>query len=172
MHDDKDRPVTIKLLEISIADLEVLAESGIPNSVASNSAEAALPPAFVAQRALGHLKIGKSPLWCSAYYITRDSDGLVVGSCGFKDEPSNFCVEIGYGISPDCRKQGFATAAVGALLELAFTAADVREVLAQINPKNEASIRVAKKLGFEPGNTIVDSDNETLVQWFARTQPV
>ena len=58
-----------------------------------------------------------------------------------------------------------ATAAVRALLEIAFADKTVTQVLATINPVNAASNRVVNKLGFERGDTFADADGEELVRW-------
>ena len=77
-------------------------------------------------------------------------------------------IEIGYGVAPECQGQGIATVAVQALLAMAFSSIQVDEVLAQINPANIASIRVAEKLNFSRGDTQLEEDDELLDQWLAK----
>lgn len=158
----------ITLQSISIADLHVLAESGLPDSTAGRTEEGALPPPHVAKRSLGQLREGKDEFWCCTFYIVRDADRFVVGSCGFKDAPSDGRVEIGYGVSPACRNQGVATHAVRDLLRLAFATDAVTEVLAQVNPTNTSSTRVVEKIGFVKTGTKADEEGELLVQWVIR----
>lgn len=160
--------MSVTLQPIPRSELQVLADSGLPDSVAARLAEAALPPRFVAQRSLAQLREGKDSYWCSTFYIVRDSDNLVVGGCGFKDAPSGGRVEIGYGVSPLCRNRGIATHAVRELLRLAFATDDVSEVLARINPANTPSSRVVQKLDFVKGPVIPDEDGEMVVQWAFR----
>lgn len=100
----------------------------------------------------------------------RRADGAVVGGCGFKDAPHDGRVEIGYAVAPSCRQQGIATAAVRELVRLAFASGEVHEVLAQINPQNAASARVAHKLAFDACGTVIDNDDEPLVQWLLRNK--
>jgi len=159
--------MTITLQAISVAELEIFAASGTPEGIASGAAEGALPPPHVAIRSLSQMQEGKSAFWCSTFYMVRNSDRLIVGSCGFKDAPLNGRVEIGYGVSPNCRKQGVATAAVGALLDLAFATEGVSEVLAQVNPTNDASTGVVRKLNFKSNGMERDKHDELLVQWLA-----
>ncbi|MFB9246234.1 GNAT family N-acetyltransferase [Massilia antarctica] len=157
--------MTIILQLLGVADLRTLAASRIPEHIAGRAAAGALPPAFVAQRALDLLEAGKSADWCATFLMLRASDGMLVGACGFKDIPIDGQVEIGYGVAPACRGQGIATAAVRELARIAFAAAALERVLAQIAPDNTPSARVAARLGFQPGATITDADGEDLVQW-------
>lgn len=145
-----------------------LAESRIPPELESRAAEGALPPAFVASRSLAQLAQGKSELWCSTFLIVRDTDSQVVGACGFKNEPKAGRVEIGYGVSETCRRQGAASAAVEILLKMAFSNG-ATEVIAEILPLNAASVSVVEKLGFRNTGARVTQDNETLNQWLAKS---
>lgn len=160
--------MTIRLHTLSPADLHTLGASAIPAALPGPVADGALPPAFVAERSLQQLESGKNPYWCSTYLILRHSDGTIVGACGFKDEPAEGCIEIGYGVAPACRKQGIATAAVGELVRIAFSSPEVDVVLAQVNGDNTGSIRVVRALGFKAGRTVIDDEGEALVQWVMR----
>ncbi len=157
--------MTFTLERIAEADLQLLADDVLPADLAHHLADGALPPPPVAQRALVYLRSGAAEPWCSVYYIVRESDGVVVGGCGFKHPPHEGDVEIGYGVSPECRNQGAATAAVDALCRLAFAHASVTTVLAHINPDNLPSTRVVQKLNFVRGVVIVDEDGELVAQW-------
>ena len=53
------------------------------------------------------------------YRITRLADGRAIGGVGFKGQPAGGCVEIGYGLAPSARGDGYAAEAVGAVLALA-----------------------------------------------------
>lgn len=160
--------MTIQLYSLSAAELRILADAGVPDSIAERVAEGALTPPFVAARALAQLAAGKPARWCATFLLVRRADQAIVGGCGFKDAPQDGRIEIGYAVAPGCRLQGIATAAVDALAQLAFDSGEVHEVLAQINPDNVASARVAAKLAFAPCGTIIDEDGEPLVQWLLR----
>lgn len=152
------------LASIPAEDLHILAASSLPCIHEYSCAADALPPQFVAARALEQLAADVPAYWCSTFYVVATTDKHIVGSCGFKHAPTDGMVEIGYGISPDCRKQGAATAAVQALLQLAFDGG-ARQVMAQVNPENLASTRVVQKLGFVSTGSYVDDAHETLVRW-------
>ncbi len=155
------------LLQLSREELLELAGSRIPAALAPRVEEGALPPSFVAARALKLVAEGKSEFWCNVFLIVRNHDRGIVGGCGFKDAPKDGRVEIGYGVSPNSRGRGAATAAVGRLLHLAF-AGGVVEVLAEVAPDNPASAQVVRKLGFVSAGTRVDEDGQFVVRWVAK----
>ena len=108
------------LLQLSREELLECADARLPAALASRVEEGALPPSFVAARALKLIADGKAEFWCNTFLIVRNRDQRIIGGCGFKDAPKDGRVEIGYGVSPSSRGQGAATAAVGLLLQLAF----------------------------------------------------
>ena len=56
-------------------------------------------------------------------------------------------VEIGYTLLPEAQGLGYATEATAALIEWTFAHTKVAQIIAQIDPTNAASLRVAAKLG-------------------------
>jgi RimJ/RimL family protein N-acetyltransferase len=158
------------LLQLSREQIADIAQSRMPAGIISSIEEDALPPQFIASRSLAQLADGKPDYWCCTFLICRIADNCVVGACGFKNEPTAGRVEIGYGVSPVCRKQGAATEAVSALLKLAYAGGAI-EVLAEINPENPASTKVVRRLGFINTGIRVDEENETVVLWVASNDP-
>ena len=71
--------------------------------------------------------------------------GCVIGDAGFKGRPSHGVVEIGYSVVPRFQGRGFATQAVSALSQWAFSQG-VTCVKAQCDAGNHASVAVLKKL--------------------------
>ncbi|MBK8796338.1 MAG: GNAT family N-acetyltransferase [Anaerolineales bacterium] len=157
--------MTFTLQRISESELQLLANEILPDRLASRLADGALPPPVVAQTALDHLRAGEAEPWCSVYHIVRDEDGVVSGGCGFKHPPREGEVEIGYGVSPAWQNHGAGTTAVRELCKIAFASERVQIVLAQINPENLPSSRVAQKLNFVRGDVVIDADGEWLAQW-------
>jgi Acetyltransferases, including N-acetylases of ribosomal proteins len=90
----------------------------------------------------------KDWFWYTNFRIFLLSDDTCIGGLCFKGSPKNGCVEIGYGIDETYRKSGYATEAVGAAAEWAFTFEGVYFVIAETEKDNEASIAVLKKNGF------------------------
>ena len=154
------------LKQLSSEQMADIAQSCRPTGLGSTIEKESLPPPFVASRSLAQIAQGKSAYWCATFLIFRNADNTVVGGCGFKDEPIEGRVEIGYGIAPSCRRQGAASRAVAALLQLAY-AGGASEVLAEILPDNFASAEVVRRLGFIDTGTRIDEEGETVVLWVA-----
>jgi RimJ/RimL family protein N-acetyltransferase len=57
------------------------------------------------------------------------------------------CGEIGYVLHPDHGGSGYATEAAHAVLRLAFDELDLHRVIARIDPRNTAPLRLAERLG-------------------------
>jgi RimJ/RimL family protein N-acetyltransferase len=91
--------------------------------------------------------------WLARALVLRDGDGALVGSAGFHGEPGvnsagePRALEIGYGIRPEHRRQGYATEAVAGLLDWARTQG-VDHFVASVAPDNDPSLAIIHKLGF------------------------
>ena len=89
------------------------------------------------------------------YRISRSDDGRAVGGVGFKGQPADGCVEIGYGLAPSARGHGYAAEAVVALLGVA-AAHGLSRVVADTTVDNIASQRTLEGAGFR----LVRTDSE------------
>lgn len=147
----------IELQPLRPGELRALASAELPH-LPLPALAGALAPAFVAARSLAHLAAGKSARWCSTFHIIRD--GVIVGGCGFKDEPRAGAVEFGYAVAPECRNQGIGRAAVARLIEIAFATEEVEHLQAFVSPDNRPSLRVLEQLGFAVGAGVFDADGE------------
>src|SRR4051812_11799946 len=82
------------------------------------------------------------------WLIMLTQERIVFGSAGFKGKPDeDGTIEIGYGISPDYRRQGYTFEAASALKEWAFSHPEVRQLNAECLPDNIGSARILQKLG-------------------------
>jgi len=87
--------------------------------------------------------------WTARALILRGRRRRVVGNAGFHGRPGADGVpEIGYQVAPADRGRGYATEAVGALVEWAAREHGSRRVRAGVDPDNAASLRVVGDLGF------------------------
>ena len=89
----------------------------------------------------------------SATWITRaivDADrGVAVGRAGFHGPPDAAgLVEVGYAVDPAFRRQGYARAALVALLKWAREDTAIHKVRASIGPDNLASLALVSQYGF------------------------
>lgn len=90
--------------------------------------------------------------WVNWYFVLRNDDSggrSVIGNGGFRGRPdAEGTVEIGYSILGAFQNLGYATEAVRALLEWAFSHAEIQRIFAETYPKLKKSIRVLEKNGF------------------------
>jgi RimJ/RimL family protein N-acetyltransferase len=143
------RLVALRLeqLEICLSDPERL----------GRDLDVSLSPGFLdqpARRAIGY-KVKKMAAtaaalhpWSSYWLVALDDENHGIGLVGFKGEPDERgVVEIGFGIDPAHRCQGYATEAVRALITWAFQDPACRSIRADTLRDNFASGRVLSKLG-------------------------
>jgi RimJ/RimL family protein N-acetyltransferase len=83
-----------------------------------------------------------------AIWMIELKDGTHIGELCFKGLSTDGIAEIGYGISEEYRNIGYASEAVKAILEWAFSHSEVTAVEAETDTENTASKRVLKKCGF------------------------
>ena len=89
------------------------------------------------------------------YRITRTADGKAIGGIGFKGQPDNGCVEVGYGLAPSARGYGYAAEALVALLNVAADHG-LSRVVADTTVDNTASQRTLERAGFRQIGTNSD----------------
>ena len=83
------------------------------------------------------------------YQIVRRLDRMVIGDIGFHGAPSSSGkAEIGFGLAPMCRGQGFATESLMALAGWALQQTNVFSIIADPAIGNEKSIGVLMRSGF------------------------
>ena len=92
---------------------------------------------------IGHWQLRGYGQWA----LERRSDGRVIGRAGLWNPEGWFGVEVGWKLERDAWGNGYATEAAAASLDWAWRNLDVDRVLSVIAPDNEASLRVARRLG-------------------------
>jgi RimJ/RimL family protein N-acetyltransferase len=122
----------------------------------------ALPPAIMLKRALT-----ADESWSMPRLFSDDSARQIVGSGAFKSLPQESRIEIGYGISPACRRRGYATAGVQLLIHEAFSSGLIEEVYAEVSTANKPSRGVLRKIGFI-FQRIVTTDEGAMELWTKR----
>jgi RimJ/RimL family protein N-acetyltransferase len=75
-------------------------------------------------------------------------------------------IEIGWRLVRAAWGRGYATEAAGPVLRHALNTLGLPEVIADIDPENTASVKVARKLGFRPAGE-VPFHNRTVVRYIA-----
>jgi ribosomal-protein-alanine N-acetyltransferase len=144
----------VRLVELAPAVLHALAAGDLA------AADAAAPVTLTPYFALPGLR----SLWVrrslqvrtdpgDAAWITRATldveRGIVVGTAGFHGPPDAAgMIEVGYSTDPALRRQGYARAALEALLARAADEPSVRIVRASVRPDNIASRALIAQYGF------------------------
>jgi RimJ/RimL family protein N-acetyltransferase len=89
---------------------------------------------------------GEGDFWQLA--IERATEPGLIGDLYFAiKSTANATAEIGWTIHPDFAGNGYMTEAAGALLGIAFGTLGVHRVYAQLDPRNDASIALCRRLG-------------------------
>lgn len=111
------------------------------------------------------LNLGEEDAVRGSFAVVERASGQATGLLGTKHAPEQGRVEIGYGLTEAGRGQGYATEAVGALLEHLRGWPDVQTVLAETLPDNRPSIRVLEKNSFTLTGRRTDSADGELLCW-------
>ncbi len=82
------------------------------------------------------------------YLIVEKESGALIGGTGLHLRSGDRSREIGYWIRSDKTNRGYASEAAAALTQVAFGISRVDRVDIHCDPRNQASVAVARKLGF------------------------
>lgn len=102
------------------------------------------------------------PPWTG--YLAFD-ENRCVGTCAFKAPPQGNCVEIAYFTFPEYEGKGIATRMAQALVKIALEAEPEIKITAQTLPKEGASTRVLKKLGFKFAGECEHPEDGKVWEW-------
>ncbi len=85
------------------------------------------------------------------WIVIEKSSGMIIGRAGLsnREVDGEVFLELGYVIAKESQRQGYATEVSQAILEYAKDELGATQVIALMKSGNTASIRTAKKLGFE-----------------------
>lgn len=97
-----------------------------------------------------------------------EEGGMVIGSAGFKGPPTDEgAVEVAYAIVPACEGRGYATEALGALVDFAL-GEGASTIIAHTLPEGNASCRVLTKRDFVRTGEVIDPDDGPVWRWEMR----
>lgn len=79
----------------------------------------------------------------------RDASGALIGTMylELRSAEPDFTAEIGWLLSPNARGRGYATEAARMLLDLAFGEMGLHRMVAELDPRNGASVALCERLG-------------------------
>jgi RimJ/RimL family protein N-acetyltransferase len=81
--------------------------------------------------------------------VERKNDGRLLGTCTlFHIDSRNLRAELGYCLASAYWSQGYMREALTALLDFSFGTLKLRRLEADVDPRNENSLRILEKLGF------------------------
>ncbi|MEN9603766.1 MAG: hypothetical protein RLZZ06_1033 [Actinomycetota bacterium] len=87
------------------------------------------------------------------------ASGKVIGQINSEmTDRENRTVDIGYVSSPNFRGRGFVHEALEAIITHLFTVEKVHRIIADIDIRNSASIKVVERLGFRREATFIEND--------------
>lgn len=93
--------------------------------------------------------------FCMWRLLTKQRPERLIGFCGlqpWRDRPGleigyHGVIEIGWWLTPDCWRQGFATEAARTALRFGFEHAGLEKIIAVTHRDNQASQSVARRIG-------------------------
>jgi RimJ/RimL family protein N-acetyltransferase len=81
--------------------------------------------------------------------IARREDDRVIGTCTlFRLDSAHRRGELGFALGREHWRRGLATEAVARVIRFAFELLDLHRIEADVDPRNQASLRVLEKQGF------------------------
>ena len=89
--------------------------------------------------------------------LVRKADQRLIGTIGYHHwEKSYFRAEVGYDMSPDCWGHGYMTEALREVIRHGFEGMGLNRIDALIYVGNDASIRLAQRMGFRQEGLLRD----------------
>ncbi|RYY26847.1 MAG: N-acetyltransferase [Sphingomonadales bacterium] len=149
------------LIETTDADFGDLIEGVAPRGLRQPSGGMERPEVLAMLR---QLATEIRPIFRPASWMMVE-EGEIVGLCSIVKLPSDEGVFIGYGVAPERRLLGFASAGVRALLEWARNDGRVDVIRAETSVHNRPSQRVLERNGFKRTGARVDEEDGDLICW-------
>lgn len=112
---------------------------------------------------------GKIEWW--SYLPVLKKTRTLLGSCGYKGNPKNGMIEIGYEVAEAYRGWGLATEMAKALIKKAFESDEVEYVQAHTLAVINESGSVLKKCGMTMMEEIDDPEDGKVWRWEIRREP-
>lgn len=85
-----------------------------------------------------------------AFYALCTHGGDVVGEVGFHVYEPTGEPELGWALAPHAWGNGYATEGARACIDALFAQFDCERILAQVDVRNERSLRTAERIGMQP----------------------
>ena len=106
--------------------------------------------------------------WSGPYLMRITQTNEPIGTIGIYARPGLDVPDLGFALLPQHFRKGYASEAAYWAIELAKTH-KIPALSAIALPSNEPSVRLLKKLGFEPTRKVKLPDDDAELQYFERT---
>lgn len=136
-----------------VADLEALLDFELRNRLFFEKHINARPPAFYSAEGVAQaidMALDDAVQDRCYQFLLRTADGNIIGrfNLGGVKRAHFHSAVMGYRMAEDAAGKGYASAAVGHLLEIAFGELGLARIEADARAENEASVRVLVRNGF------------------------
>lgn len=140
------RPDDIEKVFAGLSDPRVIAHYGVSyDSLAATRAQ---------MQWFDHLLATGEGIW---WALAQKSDDALIGACGLNDhDHTHRRAEIGYWLLPPYWRQGLMRRALPHVLTYGFEQLGIHRIHADVEPENEASVRLLRAMGFTHEGTLRD----------------
>lgn len=129
-------------------DIDALAD--LANNIRVASMVARMPHPYTRRDAENFVARAKAgAIGNCVYAITDATTGTFFGCCRIDDDEEEATLELGYWVGEPYWRQGYATEAAHAVIDMAFRTRPVERIDAHCRVSNPASRRVIQKCGFQ-----------------------
>lgn len=88
------------------------------------------------------------------YAVVEKATTRTIGMCGLIKRDTLPDIDIGFAFLPDLLSKGFGYESASAMLDYALNVLNIKRIIAIVNPNNEKSIGLIKKIGMKFGKMI------------------
>jgi [ribosomal protein S5]-alanine N-acetyltransferase len=110
------------------------------------------------ERVLG--RFADAPQGIGWWAVELKETGRVIGTVSVKPLPGHDSTEIGYHLARPYWGKGYATEAARGAILYAFRSLTIDQICIVVNPLNERSLAVGRRLGMQPAGRITAYDEE------------
>jgi RimJ/RimL family protein N-acetyltransferase len=103
-----------------------------------------------------HQLMGELSAQQGRYMMVDKATGETVGTIRLWNTDTPGTAEVGYDVSPDHRRKGYASEALTALIQVAFAAGGVDAIVAEVFDYNPISAALVEKVGFQKVGQITE----------------
>jgi [ribosomal protein S5]-alanine N-acetyltransferase len=104
------------------------------------------------------------------YAVIEKGSGKSIGMCGLIKRDTLPDIDIGFAFLPNLISKGFGFEAASATLDYALNVLKIKRIIAIVNPDNEKSIGLIKKIGMQFEEMIKFGDDGKELMLFAKQE--